>query len=47
MRTTEQIFTKQARKSVAKKPAVKSAPVRRGSKRTEEFIAAVMGIKLR
>ena len=40
-----------ARPAVPKKPAKKSAvkppAAKRGSKRTEEFLAAVMGIKFR
>ncbi len=47
MKTALELFAKQAKKPAAKKPSAKKPAVRRGSKRTEEFINAIMGLKLR
>ena len=47
MKTALELFAKQTKKPAAKKPAAKKPVIRRGSKRTEEFINAIMGLKLR
>lgn len=41
------IFSKQTKKPAAKKPLAKKQVPHRGSKRTEEFLNAVLGLKLR
>ena len=47
MKTALDSIAKQSKKPAAKKPAAKPLAVRRGSKRTEEFLAAVLGMKFR
>lgn len=47
MRTAFEIFAKPAKKPVAKKPAAKTSAVKRGSKRTEEFLAAIVGLRFK
>ena len=47
MRTASEIFAKPAKQPVAKKPAAKTPAVKRGSKRTEEFLAAIVGLRFK
>ena len=47
MLTAFEIFAKPAKQPVAKKPAAKTPAVKRGSKRTEEFLAAIVGLRFK
>ena len=47
MKTAFDIVAKPAKKPAAKKNAFKPPSIKRGSKRTEQFIDAVMGLKFR
>ncbi|MFM9971522.1 MAG: hypothetical protein ACKVQK_24340 [Burkholderiales bacterium] len=47
MKTACNPLTKQAKKPATKKQETKKPAPHRGSKRTEEFLNAVMGLKLR
>ena len=47
MRTAFEILAKPAKKPAAKKPAAKTPAVKRGSKRTEEFLAAIVGLRFK
>lgn len=47
MKTAFDIFAKLPKKPAAKKPVPKKPDAKRGSKRTEDFLAAIVGLRFK